>query len=142
MELSFTQVEFAQLRHGRMPRESGDKWFIFFEEPWLYLHRAMTGACMFQVRIEPDGDRYRVREALVDRDCSKAKDTEEEELSHWLYALLLRQAGRDGEARQHQDRLTQLWRAAHERDNQPQQRTGAAGILSGIRAWLGRGPGR
>jgi hypothetical protein len=34
LELSFTASEFAKIQQVRMPRESGDTWFIFFEDPW------------------------------------------------------------------------------------------------------------
>jgi hypothetical protein len=116
VELSFTNAEFAKLTLGRKPREYGDKWFVFYEQPWLYCHRAMTGACMFQVQFEPNGDGYRVREALVDRDCSKDQRIAVEELSLWLSALLHSLAGRDHEAREHADRLGTLWREAHARE--------------------------
>ena len=41
---SCTKEEFQRIRRGLIPREMEDKWFIFYEEPWLYLHRSWTGA--------------------------------------------------------------------------------------------------
>jgi hypothetical protein len=28
---------------GFVPREMEDKWFVFSEEPWLFVHRSCTG---------------------------------------------------------------------------------------------------
>jgi len=42
-----------------------DKWFIYFEEPYLFFHRSWTGEPYYRVALEPDSDGARVREALL-----------------------------------------------------------------------------
>jgi hypothetical protein len=64
----FSQAEFDRLNLGLVPEQMEDKWFIFLEEPWLYFHRSWTGHCIFQLRLHPDEDGYRVAEAWVNRD--------------------------------------------------------------------------
>ena len=54
---SFTAEEFAKIRDGLVPKEMEDKWFIYFEEQTLYLHRSWTGHLIYRVqfRVTPDG---------------------------------------------------------------------------------------
>ncbi len=47
---TYSFAEFAGIQAGLVPEEMEDKWFVFFEDPWLYLHRSWTGFCVFQVR--------------------------------------------------------------------------------------------
>jgi hypothetical protein len=48
---SYTAGEFERIKRGVIPREMEDKWFVFYEEPWLYFHRSWTGACIYAVRF-------------------------------------------------------------------------------------------
>src|SRR4051794_18356846 len=50
--LSFDGRDFDWVRRGFIPKEKGETWFIFFEEGWLYLHRAHSGACFIRLRFE------------------------------------------------------------------------------------------
>lgn len=63
-EDTFSFDGFARLREGVIPREMEDKWFVFYEEPWLYLHRSWTGICVYQIRFETLPDGARVVEAI------------------------------------------------------------------------------
>ncbi len=64
----FSQAEFGCLSLGLVPEQMEDRWFIFLEEPWLFFHRSWTGHCIFQLRLQPDENGYRVAEAWVNRD--------------------------------------------------------------------------
>ncbi len=55
----FSTHEFQQICRGLIPSEMEDKWFIYFEEPWLHLHRSWTGELVFRVRFELASDRVR-----------------------------------------------------------------------------------
>lgn len=68
LELTLSPTEFTRLCRGTVPREMEDKWFIFYEAPWLYMHRSWTGFCIFRVRFEPVGGGMRVAETWVNRD--------------------------------------------------------------------------
>jgi len=35
-----------------------DKWFIFLEDDWLYLHRSWTGTCVYKVQHHISGSGY------------------------------------------------------------------------------------
>ena len=48
-----------------------DKWFIFFEDDWLFFHRSWNGVCVYQLKIKPSLDTFQVTEALITRDDSQ-----------------------------------------------------------------------
>lgn len=48
---SYTHAEVARIKRGVIPEEMEDKWFIFFEEPWLYFHRSWTGEGVYGVEF-------------------------------------------------------------------------------------------
>jgi hypothetical protein len=66
-ERRFTAEEQRRLALGIVPRNMEDKWFIFFEDGWLYLHRSWTGACIYRVRLAPVDEGCEVAEAWVNR---------------------------------------------------------------------------
>ncbi|MBS0472742.1 MAG: hypothetical protein JSR60_16845 [Proteobacteria bacterium] len=61
---SFTPDEFARLADGFIPKQMEDKWFIYFVEPYLFLHRSWNGLPIYRVRLENTGDLVVVTEAL------------------------------------------------------------------------------
>lgn len=73
LELKLTQEEFAQLQKGHIPKEMEDKWFAYFEENRLYIHRSWTGYCIFIVTFSPEGS---VQEVLVNRNPQQYKETD------------------------------------------------------------------
>jgi 8-oxo-dGTP pyrophosphatase MutT (NUDIX family) len=88
-KMRFSPGEVARLRKGHIPQEMEDKWLIFFEKDWLSFHRSWTGYCVYRLRLEPDGECYRVAEACVNRDSkqytNKKLATDEKNLLNLLY---------------------------------------------------------
>ena len=78
LELVLSAEEFQQVQLGHMPEEMEDKWFIYFEDGWLNLHRSWTGNCIYRLRFERYGDAYRVVEAWVNRSLTEYKFTDDE----------------------------------------------------------------
>ena len=76
--LSFFSVvfrrRFARIRQGLIPQAMEDKWFIFFEEPWLYSHRSWTGACIYAVRFASTDAGFTAVESWVSRDTNQYKE--------------------------------------------------------------------
>jgi hypothetical protein len=94
---AYSAAEFGRLRKGHVPEEMEDKWFAFFEDPWLYLHRSWTGFGVFQVRFEPAPDGARVVEAWASREPEQYTETNTGRDALLLAALLDTYAGRDAE---------------------------------------------
>ncbi|NLS97585.1 MAG: NUDIX domain-containing protein [Planctomycetaceae bacterium] len=66
--MRFSRNEVSRLKRGHIPGEMEDHWFVFFEDDWVNFHRSWTGYCIFRLRLEPDGECYRVAEAWASRD--------------------------------------------------------------------------
>jgi hypothetical protein len=60
----FTAAEFDRLKEGLLPYQMEDKWFVYFEAPYLYFHRSWTGMPAYRVALTPKGDGAVAREAL------------------------------------------------------------------------------
>lgn len=90
----YTVIEFERIKQGNIPREMEDKWFAFYEEPWLYLHRSWTGFGVYQVRFEAVDGGSRVAEALVSRDPDQYRSTDATSDAVLLAVLLDGYAGR------------------------------------------------
>ena len=78
-ERTFTAEEFAKIEAGHIPEEMEDKWFVYFEDDWLYFHRSWTGYCIFQLRLIEADEGWHVAEAWVSRDESQYGLQEAEE---------------------------------------------------------------
>jgi hypothetical protein len=94
VDMNFTADEFTRIRAGRIPDSMEDKWFVYFEQPWLSIHRSWTGLCIYHLRIDPDGDGFRVTKALANREGSLCETSGEQDIL-LLSALLAQQAGRE-----------------------------------------------
>ena len=94
----YTAVEFDRIKLGRVPREMEDKWFVFYEEPWLHFHRSWTGFGVYQVRFESVEGISRVAEAFVSRDQEQYRSTNAKSDALFLAVMLDGHAGRNTEA--------------------------------------------
>ncbi len=63
-----TERQYRALIQGLIPRSQQDKWFAFEDDGWFAMHRSWTGHCIYRVRLEEEGDGWRVAEAWVNRD--------------------------------------------------------------------------
>jgi hypothetical protein len=71
----YTSSEFEQIQEGLVPREMEDKWFIFFEDSWLFIHRSWTGFCIYGVRFERSSEGAAVVESWVSRNKEQYGET-------------------------------------------------------------------
>jgi hypothetical protein len=86
--MRFSRNEVARLKRGHIPGEMEDHWFVFFEDDWVNFHRSWTGYCIFRLRLEPDGECYRVAEAWASRDERQYQHGEAIEEERTLLAVL------------------------------------------------------
>lgn len=88
----FSAAEHARLVRGLVPVEMEDKWFIYLEDGLLRLHRSWTGACIYGVRLEVEGEESVVKEAWVSRatdDYTRTDDAYDARLLSFLIERLL-----------------------------------------------------
>ncbi len=76
-EKTFRAEEFAQIQLGLIPQQMEDKWFIYWEEPWLRFHRSWTGLCIYEVRLEEADGVCSVTEAWANRDPEQYTETDD-----------------------------------------------------------------
>ncbi len=74
---TFDAHEHARVTKGLVPEEMEDKWFIFYEPPWLFLHRSWTGTCIYAVRLRAEGAGSTVEEAWVNRAPEQYRETDD-----------------------------------------------------------------
>jgi hypothetical protein len=94
----YSATEFERIKEGLVPGSMDDKWFVFYEEPWLYFHRSWTGYCVYQVRFESAGEDARVAEVLVSREPEQYRETDDSRDAQLLTVLLDGRAGRETRA--------------------------------------------
>ncbi|MEH1781607.1 MAG: hypothetical protein V7L26_21335 [Nostoc sp.] len=88
LEKVYSQEEFDQIAAGVIPEQMEDKWFIFYDTPWLYLHRSWTGFCIFKVRFEVVAESVKIAEVQVNRDPEQYSNTYDDRDASMLGILL------------------------------------------------------
>ena len=61
---------------GLVPQEMEDKWFIYEEDYWIYIHRSWTGVCLYKVRFENTEDSLQIAEAYANRNPEQYSNTD------------------------------------------------------------------
>ena len=79
LDLTYDERAMARIRKGIYPASMDDRWFAWFEGSTLRLHRSWTGFCIFEVRFERDGDRWRAASALANRSKKQYGNTDDDE---------------------------------------------------------------
>lgn len=69
-QAAFDCEQFARLQDGLVPREMEDKWFIYYEEPYLFLHRSWTGQPVYRLTLNRVLGGADVTEALWSKDLA------------------------------------------------------------------------
>ncbi|MEH2208810.1 MAG: hypothetical protein V7K53_32865 [Nostoc sp.] len=95
LEKVYSQEEFDRIAAGVIPEQMEDKWFIFYEAPWLYLHRSWTGFCIFKVRFEVVAENVKIAQVEVNRDPAQYSNTDDERDASMLAILLDSRSERD-----------------------------------------------
>jgi len=70
--LSFTEEQYQKMQKGLIPKAMEDKWYVYFENDWLYFHRSWTGAGIMRAEIIKEnggeGMKYTIKEFYAERD--------------------------------------------------------------------------
>ena len=95
-ELSYNRIfnaeEYSKLILGLKPQAMEDKWFVYFDEGYLYLHRSWTGYCIYRLRLVVVDQGYKVDEVLANRNAeqyNEKDDSYDGEIMDFLVSNLL-----------------------------------------------------
>ena len=69
--LHFTNDQYEKLIRGIIPHQMEDKWFVFYEDKWLYFHRSWTGYGIYKAELLKVLDGYIINEFWAERDKAK-----------------------------------------------------------------------
>lgn len=75
LSLNFTHTEMAGIHRGHLPHEMEDKWFLFYEDGVLHMHRSWTGNCIYRVYFIPTDTGWQARTAEVNRHPGQYHET-------------------------------------------------------------------
>jgi len=77
LDFHLDAAESACVRHGLLPLEMEDKWFLYYEGSTLYMHRSWTGVCIARVHFVPEGDGLHAVSAEINRDPEQYAGTDD-----------------------------------------------------------------
>jgi ADP-ribosyl-[dinitrogen reductase] hydrolase len=69
INLRFSKEQFARIKKGLIPEQMEDKWFVFYEEGWLFFHRSWTGFGIYKAQILPEDQDYVMKDFWVERNA-------------------------------------------------------------------------
>lgn len=79
ISLHFTEKQFSNIIRGLLPQQMEDKWFIYFENGWLYIHRSWTGLGIYKAQIIKEEDGFSINEFWVERKLENYSNTDDNE---------------------------------------------------------------
>lgn len=77
LSIHFNDKQFEKLKHGLIPKQMEDKWFIFYENDWLYFHRSWTGFGLYKAQLIKEHDGYSIKEFWAERNQEKYKNEDD-----------------------------------------------------------------
>jgi hypothetical protein len=88
--VEFSSEEYQKLRAGLVPQQMEDKWFVYFEEPYLFFHRSWTGFPVYRLTLAGKNGCAIVTEALCSSSREDLRDPEyQAQLLDFLVSNLL-----------------------------------------------------
>ncbi len=76
LELFVTDSDAERLQAGLLPKAMEDKWFVYFQDGWLYFHRSWTGALIYWLKFDGSPGGVRVTESYVSRQEGQYKGSD------------------------------------------------------------------
>ena len=68
MNRSLSEEEYQALVFGFIPRDTDDRWFLYAQDDWVYLHRSWTGHCIFKLKLEVSSGNVTLTDIHINRD--------------------------------------------------------------------------
>jgi len=88
VDLIFTQPQFEELIKGLIPRQMENKWFIYYEDEWIYFHRSWTGFGVYKAKLEKNGSNYLISEFWVEINTVKYRSVNDSsEIENFIHLI-------------------------------------------------------
>lgn len=71
-------MHFSKLKNGLIPLQMEDKWFIYYDNEWLFFHRSWTGHGIYKAKINKVTDGYSIKEFWVERNLENYNNEDDE----------------------------------------------------------------
>jgi hypothetical protein len=91
----FNAKQFARLKIGLVPQAMEDKWFIYYEEPYLFFHRSWTGQPVYRLKFKLGRKGAKLVETLWSKELADVPGADvnyQVSLLHFLVSNLLLKA--------------------------------------------------
>jgi hypothetical protein len=79
IDLKLTEDQFLKVSRGLIPEEMEDKWFIYFEDGWLFFHRSWTGFELYRAKLNREKEGYSIKEFQVERNPEKYSNEDDQQ---------------------------------------------------------------
>lgn len=93
IDLFFTDNQFSQLTQGFIPQQMEDKWFIYYDNEWLYIHRSWTGYGIYKAQLHQTTNGFSIQAFWAERNPEKHNyeydQTDIEQFTRLIARLLL-----------------------------------------------------
>lgn len=77
IDLHFSDHHFLKLTKGLIPQQMEDKWFIYYDNKWLYFHRSWTGYGMYKAKLNKEVEGYSIKEFWAERNKEKYENEDD-----------------------------------------------------------------
>ncbi len=74
IDILFTDKQFSKMSNGLIPQQMEDKWFVYYENDWLYFHRSWTGFGLYKAKLNKETEGYSIKEFWAERNQEKYKN--------------------------------------------------------------------
>ena|ERR1022692_3794622 len=88
----FSEREIEKIKLGFRPDNMDEKWFIFYEEDRLYIHRSWTGFCIYVVNFEKQERGHVAFQVEVNRNPKQyqvSDDSYDAQMVFWVVDFIL-----------------------------------------------------
>jgi hypothetical protein len=75
---TYSTLDSYLIRRGFVPTAQEDKWFIYFKDEWLFMHRSWTGFCVYAISFEERDDRLYASHGYSNRVKEEYSETDDE----------------------------------------------------------------
>jgi len=61
----YSKDEYNKIMQGFIPKVMEDRWFVYFEDNKLYMHRSWTGYCIYELNFSKEKDSYKITKGYL-----------------------------------------------------------------------------